>query len=95
MDIQAAINEKIQCLQDLNRQMTEIGNQIGALQEKGRAIHNAALEVKGAIDAYAGLLAKEQEAQKSLILPDKTLVAADGQTPIAKAEEAPVVPTEA
>lgn len=90
MDIKAAINDKLQRLQDLNRQMKEITDQIGALQEKGRALHGMALEVKGAIDALAIVNAENEKATQSLILPDKTLVAADGTTPIAKAEEAPV-----
>lgn len=83
MDIQAAINEKIQVLQDLNKQMGEISNKIGALQEQGRALHGAGLQVKGAIDALAELAAKEEAAKSKLTLPEKTLVAADGKTPIA------------
>lgn len=86
MDIDALINEKIQRLQDLNRQMGDIGKKIGALQEEGRALHGLALEVKGAIEGLAELKAKEEQ-KKALILPDKTLVAADGQTPLPPVEE--------
>lgn len=89
MDIEALINEKIQRLQDLNKQMGDLSKQIGTLQEQGRALHNAALEIRGAINAYAELKQKKDEkaAKNSLILPDKTLVASDGKTVIA-------VPTE-
>jgi seryl-tRNA synthetase len=99
MDIEAKINEKIARLQDLNRQMGEISKQIGALQEQGRALHGAALEVKGAIEGLAELKQDEDASaaeKKSLILPDKTLVAADGKTVIATPEaEAPVAETPA
>lgn len=99
MDIQATITEKIQRLQDLNRQMKEISDKIGALQEQGRALHNAALEVKGAVEALAGLQAKESEKAAQLILPDKALVAADGKTVLAEApatlDEAGVAKVEA
>lgn len=90
---EAEINEHIQRLQDLNKQMGDIGKKIGALQEEGRALHGAALEVKGAIEALAKMKAKQDEKAKKveLILPDKTLVAPDGVTPIAKAET-PAVP---
>lgn len=83
MDIKATINEKIQQLQDLNRQMAEISKKIGTLQEEGRALHGAGLELKGAIDALAELAAKEEAARPALTLPEKVIVAADGQTPIA------------
>lgn len=95
---EAEINEHIQRLQDLNKQMGEIGKKIGALQEEGRALHGAALEVKGAIEALAKMKAKQDDkaakAAAGLILPDKSLVAADGQTPLAApAAEVPSSPT--
>lgn len=94
MDIDALITEKIQRMQDLNREMQKLGQQIGALQEQGRALHDLARELKGAIDGLAELKAKNEaevkekaDKAKGLILPDKTLVALDGKTPIAKVEE--------
>ena len=91
---EAEINEHIQRLQDLNKQMGDIAQKIGALQEQGRALHNAALEVKGAIDALAKMKAKQDEKaakkDKALVLPDKSLVAADGKTVIADANATPV-----
>jgi hypothetical protein len=102
MDIDAYINEHIQRLQDLNKQMGEIGKKIGALQEEGRALHNAALEVKGAIEGLAKMKAKEEqkakeaaEKAKGLILPDKSLVAPDGKTPITAPVETPAPAAEA
>lgn len=99
MDIDGLINEKIQRLQDLNTQMADIGKKIGALQEQGKALHGAALEVKGAIEGLAELkskeAAKEAERKKTLILPDKSLVGLDGKTVIAEAApaaEAPAAP---
>lgn len=92
------INEHIQRLQDLNRQMGEIAKKIGTLQEEGRALHGAALQVKGAIEGLAKLKQKEEEkaAKNALVLPDKSLVAADGKTVIAdantQAEAAPAAP---
>lgn len=88
---EAAINEHIQMLQDLNNQMVEISKKIGVLQEEGRALHGKALEVKGAIEALAKMKAREEEKAKKpeLILPDKALVAADGQTIIASPAETP------
>jgi hypothetical protein len=106
MDIDVYINEKIQTLQDLNKQMGEIARKIGGLQEEGKALHGKALEVKGAIEGLAEMKRKEEIKAKEaadkakLILPDKTLVAPDGVTPIAPAEtpaapEAPVAETPA
>jgi seryl-tRNA synthetase len=94
MDIQAAINEKIQQLQDLNKQMGEISQKIGALQEQGRALHNAALEIRGAINALAELEAKEKErVSKSetakLTLPVGVKPVMPEETPAAPAAEAP------
>lgn len=92
---EAEINEHIQRLQDLNKQMGEIGKKIGTLQEEGRALHGVALEVKGAIEALAKMKAKQDEkaakAKTALALVDKSLVAADGKTVIADAN-VPVAP---
>lgn len=95
MDINASITAKVAQFEDLKKQIIEINNQIGALQEQGRALHQAALEVRGGINALAQLKADEMDvaekakAKAALILPDKTLVAPDGKTPIAKSVEAP------
>lgn len=86
---EAEIHEHIQRLQDLNKQMGEISKKIGALQEEGRALHSAALEIKGAIEALAKMKVKQDEKAKkahdTLILRDKSLVAPDGKTVIVDA----------
>lgn len=99
MDIGALINEKIQRLQDLNRQMGDISKQIGALQEQGRALHGAALEIKGAIDALADLNAKEEKklaesktAQLTLPAGVKPIVAEEAPTATPPAQEAIATP---
>lgn len=63
MDIQQLLDAKMARLKDLNGEMQKISAEIGAAQEKGRALHNAALEVKGAID---GLLQLKLEQDKEL-----------------------------
>lgn len=92
--IDTEINEQIQRLQDLNKRMGEIAQKIGALQEEGKALHSAALEVKGAIEGLAKLKMKEEvkakELKDKLTLPDHSLVAPDGVTKIADAN-APVL----
>lgn len=75
MDMEALITEKIAWLQDLNREMQKINNEIGALQEKGRAFHQQALTIKGALDVLADVKSKLEEEAKSsetakLILPE-------------------------
>lgn len=96
--IDAEINEQIQQLQDLNKQMGEIAQKIGALQEEGKALHSAGLQIKGAIEGLAKLKAKEEEKvkkaeadkAKGLILPDHSLVGADGKTVLIDANAAKV-----
>lgn len=75
MDIQKLLDVKIARLQDLNTEMQKVSNEIGAAQEKGRALHNAALEVKGAIDGLLQLKVEQDKELKSsetakLILPE-------------------------
>lgn len=75
MDIEKLINEKIQRLQDLNREMKSLNDQIGTLQEKGRAYHQQALVIKGGIEALAAAkIEQDEELKKSetakLILPE-------------------------
>lgn len=97
MDIQKDIDEGLQYLNELNKRMKEISEKIGALQEEGKALHSKALEVKGAVEAFARLQEREKQAAAKLILPEKTLVAADGKTPIAApaADASPVAETPA
>jgi hypothetical protein len=92
MDIQAEINEKVKRLEDVNKQLFEINNKIGALQEEGKAIYNRGLELKGAVDALIQLQVKEREELKTsktagLILPE-------GVKPVLPepAQESPVEP---
>lgn len=96
MDIKAALNEKIKQFEDYKKQIMDLNRQIGSLQEQGQAIHMAAMAIKGGIDTLQGLLNEQDEeakkAKAALILPDKTLVASDGKTPIAKVEDAPAAP---
>lgn len=75
MDIQKLLDAKIARLQDLNTEMQKVSNEIGAAQEKGRALHNAALEIKGAIDGLLQLKVEQDKELKSsetakLILPE-------------------------
>lgn len=87
MDLQKDIEEGLNYLKELNARMKEISEKIGALQEEGKALHGKALEVKGGVESLARLQEREkkaaEEAKAKLILPEKTLVAADGKTPIA------------
>lgn len=90
MSLETKINEKIQRLQDLNREMKALNDQIGALQEKGRAYHQQALQVKGALDELAQLKAEEDEAQKNsktagLILPEGVKPVVETAAPAAEA----------
>lgn len=91
MDIDALINEKIQKLQDLNRQMEGISKKIGALQEEGRALHGQALQIKGAIEGLAELKSKEDAKLAESLTAKLTLPV--GVKPIV-AEDAVVVPAE-
>jgi len=75
MDIQQLLDAKLARLKDLNGEMQKISSEIGALQEKGRALHNAALEVKGAIDGLLQVKLEQEKELKSsetakLILPE-------------------------
>lgn len=84
MDIQKELEAKIAQLQDINKQLQGIEKEIGTLQEKGRAIHNQGLQLKGAIDMLFQLKMKEEEALKNsetakLILPE-------GVKPVVNAE---------
>lgn len=103
MDIEKTLVEKIKRFEDFKNQLDALQKQIGGLQEQQRVIYNAGLELKGQIDMLMELRAKEAADTKGLTLPDKTLVAPDGKTPIvdgnkvlaavAKAEEkAPAAP---
>lgn len=92
MDIDGLINEKIQRLQDLNKQMREIADKVGALQEQGRALHQVALQVKGAIEGLAELKAKEEE--KLAKSETAKLTLPEGVKPIVP-EETPAAPAEA
>lgn len=92
MDIQKLLDAKIARLKDLNADMQKVSNEIGAAQEKGRALHNAALEVKGGID---GLLQLKFEQEKELKTSETAkLILPVGTAPIIP-EAAPVadVPT--
>ncbi len=104
MDVKKLINEKIQRMQDLNRQMGEISKKIGTLQEEGRALHSAALELRGGIESLAELdRQQDEELKKSetakLILPEgvKPIVtetpaspAPDAPAPVVQAPAAPI-----
>jgi len=75
MDIQKELQEKVQRLQDVNRQLAELNKKIGALQEEGRAIHAGGLQIKGAIDLLLELEVKNraelaQSKTAGLILPE-------------------------
>lgn len=90
MDMEARINEKIQKLQDLNKEMQKINNEIGALQEKGRAYHQQALTIKGGLDALVELKVAEEQQLKTSETAKLTLP--EGVKPIipeAPAAEAP------
>jgi predicted RNase H-like nuclease (RuvC/YqgF family) len=98
MDIQKELQDKFTRIQDINKQLAEINQKIGALQEEGRAIHAKGLELKGALDMLMELDAKEKEAHKNsktagLILPEgvKPVVAdSQEQAPVASVPELPV-----
>lgn len=86
MDIKAKLDEKIKQFEDYKKQIMSLNQQIGAMQEQGQAIHMAAVEIRGGIDTLQKMLVEQEEETKKakgLLLPDKTLVAADGKTPIA------------
>lgn len=86
---EAEINEHIQKLQDLNKQMIGVSDKIGVLQEEGRALHGAALEVKGAIEALAKMKTKQDER----LAKSKTagLTLPEGVTPFVLEPAAPAV----
>lgn len=89
MDIQKLLDVKIARLQDLNTEMQKVSNEIGAAQEKGRALHNAALEIKGAIDGLLQLKVEQEKELKTsetakLILPVGTAPIIPDAAPVAE-----------
>lgn len=84
MDIEKELIEKIKRFEDIKNQIQDIQTKIGGLQEQQRAIYNKGLELKGQIDLLVELQEKEKAASPlaKLTLPEKTLVASDGKTPI-------------
>ena len=74
MDINKELQDKIAKMTDINKQLMEIQKKIGTLQEEGKAVYNAGLQLKGAIDFLLGKQAEEkaalaQSATAKLTLP--------------------------
>jgi hypothetical protein len=62
MDIEKELQDKIARMTDINKQLMEIQKKIGTLQEEGKAVYNAGLQLKGAIDFLLQKQAEEKEA---------------------------------